>query len=87
MKDVIEDLLDITDYARITEDFFMSIVGGVAERKFVNINDDAKDAMYVDYITQCNRTRERPMKRRLFNKVIDSVMRRKETIKTLLKNQ
>ena len=87
MKDVIEDLLDTADYARITEEFFTSIVTGVSERKFVNINEDAKDAMYVEYITLCNRNRERPMKRRLFNKVIDCVMRRKETIKTLLKNQ
>lgn len=86
MKDVIEELLDTTDYGRVSEDFFMFVVDSVAERKFTNINDDVKDEMYVSYITRCNRTRERPLKRRLFNRVIDSVMRRKETIKTLLKN-
>lgn len=86
MKNVIEDLMDSADYGRVTNEFFSFALRGIQERKFTNINEDVKDMMYVDYINDCNRTRIRPLKRRLFNKVVDSIMRRKETIKTLLKN-
>ena len=84
MKNVIKDLMDHIDYCKVTDELFAFCVSDIRARGFT-VNEDAKDTMYVTYINNCATTRERPIRRRLFNKVVDSIIRRKETIKALVK--
>ena len=86
MKNVIKDLMDHVDYCKLTDDVFAFCVGNVRTLGFV-VSEDAKDSMYVTYVNDCSKTRERPIRRRLFNKVVDSIIRRKETIKALFKEK
>ena len=84
MKNVIKDLMDHVDYCKVTDELFAFCLSDVRTRGFV-VTEDAKDSMYVTYVNDCAKTRDRPIRRRLFNKVVDSIIRRKETIKALVK--
>ena len=84
MKQVIKDLIEPSEYSKISNELFTFTRNQLLGFRFI-INDAQKDALYNAYVIHCNAIRDRPVRRRLFNKLIEALVARKDTLKALNK--